>query len=587
MTYHTIVRPVYTVESPSYSTTTVNFRVPIVVTVVGVNPKKKLAGSRRDRDTHNSQQLCFITSPPSSIIFFLIFIVLLYYVAYIIILSIILDYIYYYLLLLLLFIFFIYYFITTNFFATACLGQSLKEMCQPTRRDSVLDQIEEILVVWRGMLIVRKNAPSPVIPENGISWRIQTPPNRRADDFGSTGEFANNNGKGIKKEDSILVDDPVTPWREDAYEDFIDSTNKPNISRVLETSVSQKVGQKRNMQRNKKKGTSSTQPKNIGKGRMKVPQQNRNQNAIPNLGNSSTKDGDFKITQPTTTPIGSPPRNIQQPNPTSNVNLSPKITETLQDESPTSSMLRRRDRRSPISARESGEAKVSIKSNSRSPSPTSNRVLKDAGRRMGGIDADHPGIVISTKNNMGTRNRKKSLEKQPSKLESSYVKNNVNSSQGIPILEWYGDNVVDGYDLAIPSDSLAVSKEAFLMQDSSINAAGSSVKSLSPPANSVQKEISSAYRRLPVSRESPKLFSHTRMASVSALEVEHDNVRTYNKEKSTNSDGLEMTPNVVKPPFMHDRGQKGPLYFQTSATYDALIVEKNDDSHSNGLDHPE
>ena len=31
---------------------------------------------------------------------------------------------------------------------------------------------------------------------------------------------------------------------------------------------------------------------------------------------------------------------------------------------------------------------------------------------------------------------------------------------------------------------------------------------------------------------------------------------------------------------MHDRGQKGPLYFQTSATYDALIVEKNDDSHS-------
>ena len=52
------------------------------------------------------------------------------------------------------------------------------------------------------------------------------------------------------------------------------------------------------------------------------------------------------------------------------------------------------------------------------------------------------------------------------------------------------------------------------------------------------------------------------------------------KKKSTNSDGLEMTPHVVKPPFMHDRGQKGPLYFQTSATYDALIVEKNDDIHS-------
>ena len=68
------------------------------------------------------------------------------------------------------------------------------------------------------------------------------------------------------------------------------------------------------------------------------------------------------------------------------------------------------------------------------------------------------------------------------------------------------------------------------MQDSSINAAASSIKSLSPPPNSVQNEISSAYRRLSVTRESPKLFSHMRMASASALELEHDNVRTDNKE---------------------------------------------------------
>ena len=65
-----------------------------------------------------------------------------------------------FLLLLLLFIFLLLLFYYYELFRdAACLGQSLKEMCQPTRRDSVLDQIEEILVVWRGMLIVRKNAP--------------------------------------------------------------------------------------------------------------------------------------------------------------------------------------------------------------------------------------------------------------------------------------------------------------------------------------------------------------------------------------------------------------------------------------------
>ena len=171
--------------------------------------------------------------------------------------------------------FLFYYFLLLRTFSdAACLGQSLKEMCQPTRRDSVLDQIEEDLGGMEGNVNSEEKRPSsPVIPENGISWRIQSPPNRRADDLDGSGNFANNNGKGIKEEDSILVDDPVTPWREDVYEDLINSINKPNIARVLETSVSQKVGQKRNMQRNKKRNKLDA-AQNLGKGRKKVPQQN-------------------------------------------------------------------------------------------------------------------------------------------------------------------------------------------------------------------------------------------------------------------------------------------------------------------------
>ena len=38
--------------------------------------------------------------------------------------------------------------------------------------------------------------------------------------------------------------------------------------------------------------------------------------------------------------------------------------------------------------------------------------------------------------------------------------------KGKPLLEWYGENLLDGYDLALPStDSLVVSEDAFLNEE--------------------------------------------------------------------------------------------------------------------------
>ena len=69
---------------------------------------------------------------------------------------------------------------------------------------------------------------SPIITEEGIKWRIESPPNRHIEETDRREKLANTNGKGIKKEDSILVDDPVMPWAEDEYDNTVLLSNSNN-----------------------------------------------------------------------------------------------------------------------------------------------------------------------------------------------------------------------------------------------------------------------------------------------------------------------------------------------------------------------
>ena len=104
--------------------------------------------------------------------------------------------------------------------------------------------------------------------------------------------------------------------------------------------------------------------------------------------------------------------------------MSPKIAETLKSESPTSEIIRfRNNQRAP------SPTKSNISNpRSRSPSPSQKLNKKKKILNTGGIDGGHSGIIIQNRNNMGTKKRKKILQKQPNKEsnnDSDYVRNNM------------------------------------------------------------------------------------------------------------------------------------------------------------------
>ena len=443
---------------------------------------------------------------------------------------------------------------------------------------------------------------SPIITEEGIKWRIESPPNRHIEETDRREKLANTNGKGIKKEDSILVDDPVMPWAEDEYDNTVLLSNSNNpinsqsivkeqnvISSTTNTEKKSFKSTKKSF-KSKKKSKSNT---NNNNSRNVNNNNNNNSNNTTNKDSSNKKKNketldDFKTSHPArsskksdkesvSSSPSSSPINFKQPNITSNVNLSPKIAETLKSESPTSEIIRfRNNQRAP------SPTKSNISNpRSRSPSPSQKLNKKKKILNTGGIDGGHSGIIIQNRNNMGTKKRKKILQKQPNKEinnDSDYVRNNMSGLKGKPLLEWYGENLLDGYDLALPStDSLVVSEDAFLNEEERLRRINGEVNgegenNLIPP-HSHQKQISAAYRRLPIDQSNVDLYSQMHIGSSQDGESygEYDNNSKSNK--------LQMTPNIVKPPITHERGIPGPLYFQTSGFYDALIAQTNDNTN--------
>ena len=370
----------------------------------------------------------------------------------------------------------------------------------------------------------KKDRPaSPIIPEDGIKWRIESPPNRHNEEREKT---AKSNGNGINKEDSILIDDPVTPWFEDEYDtsrvgiadNSINSTSKANnnvkvTTKTVSSSSSSNIVKSQNVQNKRVKNINdkNEMKKNVSKSQ-NVKNKSRNSKIENKLSNATA--GKNALTKPDEIDQSSPPSSpiiFKQPNITSHVNLSPKITETLKSESPTSEIRK-------LSVT-NGE-----KYGARSSSPPvkySRKKTTGFKKASGGIDGEHSGILISNRNNMGTKRRKKNLEKQPNKYftgSNTYSKtNNVTGLMGRPLQEWYEKNVLDGYSLAVPStDSLALSEDAFLVEEEhfkrindEIN--GGEIDRRSPSSDS-KTDSNNAFRRLPISQSNVELYSQMHLS---------------------------------------------------------------------------
>ena len=135
------------------------------------------------------------------------------------------------------------------------------------------------------------------------------------------------------------------------------------------------------------------------------------------------------------------------------------------------------------------------------------------------------------------------------------------SPLGKPLLQWYEENVVnnEGYDLqGLPGsmasmsmasrDSLGLTDEAFILMSLSEN-------ELTPR----QKEL---------------LYSQQQLLEEDSFEAAHGPRPRMRSVSPPRAGTEDLTPNILPPPTRQERGSSGPLYYQTSALYDAYNMEK-------------